>query len=350
MSKNFDVVVVPDFAGANPFTFEMRTLFFLAAWMEYAGTAREFPLHLACIGSPPPSVQMLAKRCNASISVHLPANTVAKQFTNKLRGLEIQGQTNRVLLLDADVLILGDFSDLSELGHCIAAAPSSLPRIAKKDWMRIYSSLGMSLPTEQIMPIRGEIGLPVLLKKDYAEQESEMNSMLPYYNSGVIFAPWECKLQQPWEDNIHRISALFEGADASAEGDLAALRICDQASFAVTIEQFKRSGMPFRRLPAAFHSNRLHLYRRTATLSQTKLYHALGLFRGTTATSFNINDPKFSRLGSQKRCRREWTLNDKPNPYAYMRYLLPALKDSRRLDDILRTLYKRYVHEALMQN
>ena len=66
--RGADVVTVPDFQGANPALFEARTLLFLGSWLENAGSAREWPLHLACIGEPPESVRRLAERCNAIVS------------------------------------------------------------------------------------------------------------------------------------------------------------------------------------------------------------------------------------------------------------------------------------------
>ncbi len=78
----FDVVTVPDFAGANAHIFEARALFFLASWMERAGAAKEFPVHLACIGEPPESVRWLAERAGASITVHEPVSILPGRNAN----------------------------------------------------------------------------------------------------------------------------------------------------------------------------------------------------------------------------------------------------------------------------
>ena len=79
----FDVVIVPDFSGKAKTTFEARTLYFLASWLECAGKSREFPLHLACIGEPPESVRALAKQCDARISLHAPMGEDVGVFANK---------------------------------------------------------------------------------------------------------------------------------------------------------------------------------------------------------------------------------------------------------------------------
>ena len=146
----FDVVIVLDFAGKNACLFEIRTLFFLSFWIENAGQVRSFPLHIACIGEPPPSVRWLAAQCNALITIHQPIKAGSGQTMNKLRGLEITGLTDYMLLLDVDVLLLADPSGLVEIRDCIAAAPAIRPRVPERHWHRIYSALELELPTERI--------------------------------------------------------------------------------------------------------------------------------------------------------------------------------------------------------
>src|ERR1051325_3921722 len=91
----FDVVIVPDFSGKRARAFEARTLLFLASWIEFAGRARGFPLHVACIGEPPASVRWLVDRCGALISVHEPVGDGLRGSANKLRGLEVDARTDR---------------------------------------------------------------------------------------------------------------------------------------------------------------------------------------------------------------------------------------------------------------
>ncbi len=211
MTERFDVVIVPDFLGRSAPVFEARTLFFLASWLENAGRAREFPLHLACIGEPPPAVRYLTSRCDAAISVHQPVE--AGSSLNKLRGLEIQGREERVLLLDVDIIVCGDFSRLGEIGHCIAASPAGKPRVPERYWERIYRALGLERPSERIACILGELNCPPLKVVDYPGQNSALHAMTPYYNSGVIFVPWEADLRRLWEEHLRTISALFSQED-----------------------------------------------------------------------------------------------------------------------------------------
>jgi len=46
----FDVVIVSDFSGSASYRFEIRTLFFLASWLEFGGDSGDLPLHIVCIG------------------------------------------------------------------------------------------------------------------------------------------------------------------------------------------------------------------------------------------------------------------------------------------------------------
>lgn len=138
MAKAFDVVVVPDFLGPLALRFEVQTVFFLASWMENAGRARAFPLHVASVGEPPRSVRRMAELCGASLSVHAPMGIERRGVANKLRAFEVRRQTDRALFLDTDVLVLSDISPLGELGDCISAAPDNRPLVPERYWKTIY--------------------------------------------------------------------------------------------------------------------------------------------------------------------------------------------------------------------
>jgi hypothetical protein len=266
----FDVVIVPDFDGPRAYDFVLRTLFFLASWLENAGRAREFPLHVACIGEPPPSVQWLAERCRARISIHPPLLLLEKRYSNKIRGLEVQPVEDRLLLLDVDTLILSDIADLGDLGKCIAAAPAFQPQVPQQDWVKIFDSLGIPQPAERMDSIRGELDLPPILRPLYRRQHAERNQMFPYYNSGVLFLPWDSGIRPVWEDRIVKAASLFNRSDdawfAVGQGD--------QVGLSLATQHLRSSGLPFRRLPPEYHGQWMYLYRGTPKLAETKIYHA----------------------------------------------------------------------------
>jgi hypothetical protein len=270
VAQPFDVVIVPDFDGPRAYDFELRTLFFLASWLEHAGEARAFPLHLACIGDPPPSVRWMAERCGARISVHPALLLLEKRYPNKIRGLEVRGETDRLLLLDVDTLVFSDISGLSEMGRCVAAAPAFQPQVPERDWERIFSKLGLKAPPARMDSIRGELDLPPILRPLYRLQHAERNGMYPYYNSGVLFLPWDSGIQPLWEKHILGAASVFEPADdawfAVGQGD--------QVGLILAISAIAGDELPFRRLPISYHSQWMYLYRDTLPLDETKIFHA----------------------------------------------------------------------------
>jgi hypothetical protein len=346
MAREFDVVVVSDFSGPSVFTFQVQTSFFLASWLENAGRARHFPLHLVCIGEPPQSVRRLAERCGASVTVHAPVGIERRGVANKLRAFEVQHQTDQVLLLDADILVLSDFSSLSDLGYCISAAPDNRPRVPERYWEAIYPALGMQAPAERIASGRGELGLNRLGMSLYSSQESEIPAMFPYYNTGVLFLPWDCGLREIWEDHIHRIKALFSEEDEA----WTSVGESNQAGFATAVYQLRGSGVPFKRLPPYFHANYAHIFSRTLSLGEMKLFHAFEF-----GTKVQSRSEDFRRSIHQYRHHLLstmywlWRLNYSSPTVgrSIARHLLPSVKDVLRTVHRMRFLYKRYVREVL---
>jgi hypothetical protein len=254
----FDVITVPDFSGRGRTVFEARTLVFLASWMEYAGKARHYPLHLACIGEPPPSVRMLASQCGARISVHAPlVLREGHHVGNKLRGLEIENETEHYLLLDVDIAVLSDISSACGLAGCLAASPDDAPNVPIRDWEMIYSGLELPTPTP-ITPLVHELGMPHFPRRlmGFEAEDNQTDSMYPYYNGGVVFAPWAADLRTTWEQSILRIASLFD----ESKGTRRWIHQSDQAGLAIAIALLKREGWEWQRLPDRLNARWQHLY------------------------------------------------------------------------------------------
>jgi len=256
--RPFDVITVPDFSAGGTAVFEARTLVFLASWAERAGASRSFPLHVACIGAPPASVRRLADRVGASVTVHEPLPLRPDHHVgNKLRGLEVAARTDRFLLLDVDIAILGDLGRLAEFDDCISACPDDAPNVRLAEWRTIHEAVGLPLP-EAIPPLVRELDLPCFPRKmmGYEAGNEQLDAMLPYYNGGVVFAPWSSNLRDLWAANIQRIAGLFD----EGTGFRKWIHHSDQAALAVSIAMLARDGLPFRRLPDAFNARWQHLY------------------------------------------------------------------------------------------
>jgi hypothetical protein len=253
----FDVVTVPDFSE-GPAVFEARTLVFLATWLQTGGPAWGCPLHVACINEPPASVRSLAERCGANVTVHQPLKLRPDHHVgNKLRGLEIEPRTDRFLLLDVDIAVLSDISRLAELGGCIAAVPDDAPNVSIADWRTIHEAFDLPLPPP-IRPLVCELDLPRYPPRTmgFEAGDEQIEWMLPYYNGGVVFAPWSCGLRELWAQNISRIAGLFAEDGTPRRW----VHHSDQAALAVSIAMLQRDGLPFHRLPDAFNTRWQHLY------------------------------------------------------------------------------------------
>jgi hypothetical protein len=273
--RGADVVTVPDFQGANPALFEARTLLFLGFWLENAGSSRDWPLHLACIGEPPESVRRLAERCEAIVSVHPPTADGKAPTRNKLRGFEVKPRTDRLLLLDVDVLLLGDPAPILELGECLAIAPAGNHRVPREMWQEIYQALGMPLPGERMLSIRAELADRLPERAWHGRRHLE--PMIHYYNSGVFLVPWvhAPELLEHWEGYLDRLAQLFPLADPAHRK----IAVEDQVSLALALERIKDMQLPLRRLPDPLHTTWMHLMAGAVTFEQARIYHAVHLLR-----------------------------------------------------------------------
>lgn len=259
-SPLLDVVTVPDFRPPAAALFEARTLFFLASWLDRAGARahEQFALTLACIGEPPASVRRLAAQCGAAISVHPPLQLNGGSTANKLRGFEAPARSPRLLLLDADTLIVNDLGGLIDAvaADAMAASPAGNARVSDAEWETIYDALRLPRPVERILSIRAERGL------------RERRGMYPYYNSGVLLLPRALDLRGPWERDIAAIGAL--GMQKAS----------DQAGLATALHRLRLAGAPFQRLPEAYHMSPPHFEGAAAPFADVRLFHAVGFLRG----------------------------------------------------------------------
>ncbi len=342
-APDLDIVVVPDFAGSLARVFEERTLLFLASWLEHAGRARRFPLHLACIGPPPPSVRWLAEESGASITIHEPLRAGHGRSCNKLRGLEVSGRAGRILLLDADVVVMAEVSAIAALPSGIAATPPDRARVPLRCWERIYPALDMALPTERIRSVIEDRPRPPFPPGTAAIPRT---GMLPYHNSGVLLVPRHCHLRETWEDHIRRIASLFDEGDEA--WDL--MTRSDQSGLATAIEWLRRQGVPFERLPDRYNVRVAHLYTRAVPLADAALFHATRVFRlrtpGAASYQRKLRDYRLSLI---RRLFAHWQEDGtgRARRSSLARQLFPAIMEVHRLVRQLQALHRKHVVRAL---
>ena len=266
------VAVVPDFTGENPLLFEARTLFFLAAWLERGGRT---PVRLCCIGEPPASVRHLAACAGAAITVHEPVRGFWGGFANKLRGLEGIPAGERRLVLDVDVLVLGDLPDAQS---DFAAAVAGKPQVPQHQWEQIYALLELPLPRERIASVRGQLGLSLqTVAMQYENQAAESTAMLPYFNSGVLAVREGTGLRERWEDHMRRILRFATGKPEYEA--LHAVMFGDQVGLATALHSLRLEGRTFGVLPDACNARLVHLSAGALRWADLRLFHATGFLR-----------------------------------------------------------------------
>jgi hypothetical protein len=270
-----DVVTVPDFRGPAARLFEARALCFLGSWLENAGAARAWPLHLACIGEPPASVRALAERAGAEITRHEPVAAGLAPTRNKLRGFDVAPRAERLLLVDTDVFFLGDPSALAALEPGIAVVPSGSHRIPLEMWQRVCAALGQPVPEKRILCQRGELAerLPPAALHGPRHREP----MVPYYNSGVLVAAWSdaLALRKQWEDALDRLAERFPLTERANQK----ISVEDQLGLALALDRLEREGMPLRRLPPALHASWLQVMAEVLPVREIAIYHAVHFLR-----------------------------------------------------------------------
>ena len=315
--SSLDVVTVPDFEGPRRDRFELRALFFLGCWMEFAGAARSFPLHLTCIGEPPASVHWLAARLGVRIDVLAPLAHDGWRGLNKLRGLERASGASQRLLLDTDVLVLSDFSRIIGDAPGLAAAPAFRQRVPPGAWPAIYAALDVPIPPDP-----------------------------PYFNGGVLVVPRSCELRELWESYARRLPAAFS---ASAEVNRALID-SDQTTLAPAISALQVSGIPFTTLPSHYNAGWLHLYRRDPELADVVLFHAVGLFgrihRPDRSVAWNVDRYCFELI---RRVVTAWRTDPDGalRPRTAATRLLPSVVDVWRLRRRLQHVCRAHVIPAL---
>ncbi len=266
-----DVVTVADFDGPAAARFELRSLLFLDAWLRHVGASRAWPLHLVCIGDPPGPVRDLAAAAGASLTVHQPLLCSARRNTNKLRAFDIRPRTDRLLLLDVDVLILRDLSPLAALvGPGIGVGAATINYIPETTWRGIYAATGVPYP--------GPTGTCWCADRRLAahrglseEQLALCLRMPPFFNSGVALVPWALDLGTRWWGHHRRIVEFLQGRSVPwLDGERV---IDDEPALATAVEQLRQEGAVVATIPWAFHARPLLLRAGEIRWSEIALFH-----------------------------------------------------------------------------
>jgi hypothetical protein len=342
MQAKFDVVIVPDFSGNASKLFEIRTLFFLASWLEYGGLTKTFPLHIAGIGPVPKSVYTLGERCQARLTQHQPLHEGG--FLNKLRGLEVEGLTKNALLLDVDILLLADISGLTNLllHNCISADVANDAHLSKYQWTHVYSALNLPCPPAQMTTLNRAINVNMRNNPNY----DESTATFPYYNSGVLLFPWSCNLKTTWEQHFFAINQILREPAFSLNERVFFM---DQPALATAIIHLQSQGIQFLKLPKVYHARWQHIYARMLSINKAKLFHAIGLFRYDSHNIMQAINIYHNVL--RDRCTK--AIEKQRSQVNYFSQIPLAIKYKLALRDIsifrakLELLYTKYIQDLL---
>lgn len=335
----FDVVIVPDFTGRASTTFEARTLYFLASWIEYAGASRQFPLHIASIGEPPDNVRALAKRAGARISIHEPMGEKLGAFANKLRGFEVPLETERVFLLDVDVVVLSDLTPLAQLVPVdeIGATHSHSAIILPEMWEELYARLGLTPPARSMMDFH------LTLEDSTAPEET---ALYPSYNSGAVLVPRASDLPRVW---LEHLAVLMEFRDRWTEKlKPRNMLVGDEPALATAMHALGSQGQKTFLMPDRFHGRWRHLYRRNPTLRDFAVFHVTSSFSGGSSLEEKL-DPKnlFYERKLLRRYGKRWLRHSRSRAREAVQYLMPATLELVQLHSLFRRLYDGHIRELV---
>ena len=273
-SLQCDVITVPDF-GSPRVLFEARTLFFLASWIERVGAPANLRLHLVCLGEPPPSVRELGERAGARLHEGRPPRTAFGATGNKLAGFGIAPTADHLLLVDADAVFLSDPSLPEDFAGSVALALANRPRISTELWREIYGVAGLPFPAERTPCRLHEAGVARFRHSDYPAQADEMVQMVPYYNSGVVFAPWASRFWERWAYYGDLVAAWGR----ATHPDLRILANSDQTGLALAVSELIGAGQPFLRLPDPWHAILALLQTGRCRTSEIRVLHLIHFLR-----------------------------------------------------------------------
>lgn len=270
-ASQVDVVTVADFDGPAAARFEMHALLFLEACGRHRGASRAWPLHLACIGEPPRSVRRMADRVGAEVTVHEPLVINNTRTSNKLRGFEVVARSSRLLLLDADTLVLKDLAPFADLvGDGIGVGVATVNHFPETTWREIYLATGVAYPgptgtcwcaSEALAAHRGLS----------APQIAMCRRMPPYFHSGVVMVPWRLGLGARWRRHLEQIVPLFAGPEPLE--DWGGGGVGDEHALATAVEGLRQEGATVVPIPWAFHTRPLLLRAGVQPWTDVAVFH-----------------------------------------------------------------------------
>ena len=167
-----------------------QALRLLQSWRWFAGSMSAADFHLCVVDEIDPSYRALYEEYDAKVHV-VPRVSTRHPPSNKLRFLELPeaGDSDRVLLLDSDTIVVGEPTGLisdADLLAKIADHPTTTPDVFES----VFAAFGISLPAaDQRCTVRGDWTVPYFNSGVLAFSRKSMRVLVPEWiriNSGLI--------------------------------------------------------------------------------------------------------------------------------------------------------------------
>ena len=324
-----DVIIVPDFQGPSQRVFEYTTSLFLASWLEHKSQLSSCQLHVVCVGNPPSIPKYLAKRARAHLTVREPA-VGPDRFRNKLLGLQIAPSTEHFLLLDTDVVLFQSIDQIAVqlTQDCMQLGYASGAHLSLAQWSILYDRLGMDLPTSRVVVVNAAFGHDLIGSPWY----EEFGATVPYFNGGVVAAPWGFGVGVQWQGLIDRLPRILQ-TDPRMQAPVVPMALYDQPPLAIAVDILQREGRSFCTLPNALHTRWQHVCLGLVRPDEVAVAHNTGLFKG--------KDPTGIPSGIEQYAIRTRNRMKNRTPTALQQERLANY--ARCLEDYLLMLYEKWI-------
>ncbi len=186
---------------------------------------------------------------------------------NKLLALRGQDAGESALLLDNDIVLLGDLSAVEhDLCEYTMAGYADRELADAKTREEIASALGLSMLDGQWMPWRDRY-------ENQAAGKPPVNASKLYFNSGVVSSPAAADLHNVWDRHSRLICKHF-GAQHADQRQRHAFG-SDQLSFATAVTEINR----FKLLPEAYNYRAFNFMRGDLKAAEIRIVHQVGISR-----------------------------------------------------------------------
>jgi hypothetical protein len=190
---------VVDARQDKPQSYLAATLLLAHSW---AAQSRKCSFEVVIVGAAPSELTGRLRELGAELT-HAPPHPLESvtTYANKLRGL-VASEDGAVLLVDNDVCLLDDVSDLA--GRKVQASLTFRARVSEAQWQRIAKTTGLRPLEEEWIPLSEEL-------KAKQEGRAAQPVQRLYLNGGVVWVREPVGFAATWTAHNAAIAHAFDG-------------------------------------------------------------------------------------------------------------------------------------------